>query len=268
MNLLTKRTCVIRLLRGSIRRSSSSKCACIPASSSLDSDRSRRLLTQVRGIAAVLCLFATTACGSTESERAPFSIQLSATSDDGTPLEGVAFVSREKEVGKTPASGGFVVQLRGAEGSTLPLAAQCPDGYESPLPGSLKLKEVLDLSGKPEPLSFDATCVKQVRDVVVVVHAENGAGLPVTIDGQVSGTTDEHGNAHVLVPVEREVKSLTVSLDTTERSRLRPQNPRRVFELEGKDAVALFHQLFSEAKPPRRIRSASSPPRHVPYRVK
>ena len=216
----------------------------------------------------VVLILASAACGAAEPERAPFSIELSAVSDDGTPLQGVSFISQEREIGKTPEFGGFVVQLRGTEGSTLPLQAKCPDGYVSPPPDSIKLTHVMDLSRKPKPLSFDVTCVRKVRDVVVVVHAENGADLPVTIDGQLAATTDEHGNAHVLVPVDREVKRLAVSLDTSARSRLRPQNPRRVFELEGKDAVALFHQPFSEAKAPRRVRSASGAPRHVPYRMK
>lgn len=213
-------------------------------------------------------LVAFTACGSAAPERAPFSIQLSATSDDGEPLAGVSFTTNQKDMGTTPESGGFVVHLRGAEGSTLPLRATCPEGYESPPAGSLKLTRVESLSGEVERLSFDAVCVRKVRDVVVVVHAENGADLPVTIDGEISGRTDAFGNAHVLVPVDREVKSLAVGLDTTERSRLRPQNPRRVFELEGKDAVALFHQPFSEEKVRRPARSVASAPRHVPYRMK
>lgn len=225
-------------------------------------------MTRVATILLTLSAVVFGGCGGAAPERAPFSIHLSATSDDGEALSGVAFETKGKEIGRTPAAGGFIVQLRGAEGATLPIAAQCPEGYESPLPGSLRLAEVHNLSGEPEPISFEAVCVRNVREVVVVVHAENGADLPVTVDGEVSGRTDEHGNAHVLVPVDREVKSLAVSLDTSERPRLRPQNPRRVFELEGKDAVAVLHQPFSEAKPTQPVRRVSHTRRHVPYRVK
>lgn len=216
----------------------------------------------------ILSFGAAVGCSEAAPEKPPFSIRLSATSDEGQPLPGVSFSTGEKLVGTTPESGGFVVQLRGAEGATLPLQAKCPEQYESPLAGSIRLTRVKALSGTPEPLSFDAVCSRKVRDVVVVVHAENGAGLPVSIDGEESGTTDEHGNAHVLVSVDREVKTLAVSLDTSEHERLRPQNPRRVFELDGHDAVALFHQPLSQARAPRKARPVSRAPRHVPYRVK
>ncbi len=207
------------------------------------------------------------ACGPSEPASPSFEIQLSAVTDEGAYLGQVDFLSQEKSLGRTGKSGSFSVKLRAPEGTALPVVASCPDGFVSPEPTSLRLTKVKSLEGgKSKPISFEATCTRKVRDLVVVVHAENGAGLPVVVDGEPLGTTDELGNAHVLVQRDREVKSLAVSLDTSEKVRLRPQNPSRIVDLKGHDGVVLFHQVLAQARPTRVV--SQKPRRHVPYRVK
>src|SRR5690606_32601789 len=115
----------------------------------------------------------------------------------------------------------------------------------------------------------DALCTGKSRDVVLVVHAAGAAELPVLVDGKLASMTDAQGNAHVLVPVDRDVRSLSASLDTSSRSELKPANPSRVFELEGPDTVVIFTQHFTQVRPRRApTRSVgASPKRHVPFRI-
>lgn len=209
-------------------------------------------------------------CNESAPTDQPFRLELSAVADDGTPLSQVRFHSGDRKLGATTETGRVVVKLRGQEGTTLPIEAHCPDDYSSPEPESLRLARVKSVrGGETSPVRFEAVCRRQTRDVVLVVRAEGGADLPVTIDGQVRGTTDESGNAHVVLSVQQEEEDVAVSLDTSDDQSLRPQNPRRVFELSGRDTIALFHQSFSQAQPKRRAtpKRAPSKRRHVPYRM-
>ncbi len=212
-----------------------------------------------------------TACGDPEPSDDSYSIELNAETDEGRPLSGVQFSSGKNDMGVSPESGSFSLRLRGAEGTTLPIEATCPKDYDSPAPGSVRLARVKSLSGEAEsPLTYRAVCTRKLRDVIFVIHAENGANLPISIDGAAQGTTDEKGNAHVLVSVDRHLESLTLSLDTSEQPLLRPQNPRRVFELKGNDAIALFNQPLTTVRPkaPRQPAKAQRPHRPIPYRLK
>jgi hypothetical protein len=59
--------------------------------------------------------------------------------------------------------------------------------------------------------------------------------------------------------------SIRVSLDTSERPQLRPENPQRTFQLEDRDAVLVFEQKFAEKLPRRPAKP--KPLTSVPYRI-
>jgi len=103
--------------------------------------------------------------------------------------------------------------------------------------------------------------------VVVVVKAERGKNLPVSLNGKPVATTDADGHAHVLIEMDRSVTSLRVDLDTTAEHSLLPQNPGRTFDLHGRDAVLVFEQPFSVAARPKARPGAQAPRRHVPQRL-
>jgi hypothetical protein len=114
-------------------------------------------------------------------------------------------------------------------------------------------------------LNVDAVCV-----IAVVVHTSNAPSLPVDIGGRTVGQTDANGNAHVRVQLEREVRQLSVSLGTRTELALRPQNPSRLFELDGRDAILLVEQSFAtdrrrDAK--RSVTRMNRVPKHVLCRV-
>jgi hypothetical protein len=172
----------------------------------------------------------------------------------------------------TGSSGTSSVKLEGTEGQVLPVTAECPEGYassEKPQPLRLTRSRALG-NGQIEPNWFQVTCTRKLRDVVVVVRAEGGGGLGVRIDGKSYGTTDPDGNAHVLLKLERDIRSLGVALDTSARPGLKPESPSRTFELSGRDAVLLVEQRFAQSPRPKPALPKSplpAPRRHIPERL-
>jgi hypothetical protein len=64
------------------------------------------------------------------------------------------------------------------------------------------------------------------------------------------------------------VRSLAVTLDTTGRQDLVPKNPRRLFDLDGGDALLVMEQSFRGlARPKKRDQVQAPRTRHIPVRV-
>ncbi|HVW25508.1 MAG TPA: hypothetical protein VHC69_09065 [Polyangiaceae bacterium] len=211
------------------------------------------------------------ACGPsiTTSSEQRFNITFRAVTDDGDALASVAFLTGDKLLGLTDANGTLGVALKSSEGQTLPVGVKCPGGFASPdaVP-ALRLARsrlVAEQRGTSPPISFLATCTRESRDVVVLVHTDHGDALPVLVDGKPIATTDANGVAHVLVDFGRDVRSFEVRLDTTERRDLKPANPSRTFELTGRDAIVLFEQPMTVA--PKLVVRKVQPARHIPYRI-
>lgn len=224
----------------------------------------------VLALAAVLL----TACGgsTTATNGKSFDVVLKATSDDGDPLEGVKFTTGASSIGTTNPQGTVSVNMRGSDGQNLPVSATCPDGYVSPeQPSSLKLTEVrrVNQEGKAS-LGIDVTCIRKLREIVLVVRTSNAPSLPVDVGGKTVGKTDNDGTAHVRLQLDREVRSLSVSLATNDSPTLRPQNPSRVYELDGQDAMLLLDQSFTterKSAPRRRVATSATPGKHIPYKI-
>jgi hypothetical protein len=89
--------------------------------------------------------------------------------------------------------------------------------------------------------------------------------LPVLIDGKPVTATDDDGIAHVLLRRSRAEAKVDVALDTTGRASLKPVNPARTYEINGRDAVVLFEQAFVTT--PSTVTRAAAPRRHIPVRV-
>lgn len=211
-------------------------------------------------------------CGHAEPKQPgdAFEVGFSVATDDGEPLRDAKVSAESRALGATDAAGALRVTLEGSDGKTLPVVVSCPDGFVSPerLP-ALRLTRTRPVgAAASEPIPYRATCTRKARDVVVVVHSEKTAGVPINIDGKASGATDVDGNAHILLHLDREVRSLTVGLDTSARRELRPQNPNRTFELAGRDSVLVLEQSFATVAPRIAPQRAAAPPiRHIPYRI-
>lgn len=218
-------------------------------------------------VACVLLLVSTLGCSSRTADDS-FEISLRATSDDALPLADATFTTGESSLGKTNSSGVVNVRLRGTEGQTLPITAKCPVGYESSgelspvrLARPRRVGEAV-----AQPLTVDATCLRNLRDVVVLVRTESAANLPVHVDGKPAATTSD-GTAHVLLQLDRGVRQVSVTLDTAQQPKLRPKNPSRTFDLHGRDAVLVMDQAFSKARSMPNSHRPPGPRRHIPFRV-
>jgi len=221
-------------------------------------------------LAALAFTSALQACGSTSTPAVDqsFALALRATSDDGQPLRGVTFATRSTTLGQTGAAGEVSLKIRGKEGQLVEISAACPNDLAAPEEASrLRLTRSRRLGATTaEPTVLAVVCTRRSRDVVLVVHAENGPALPIVVDGNPTATTDADGNAHILVHLDRGIRSLNVSLDTAGSPQLRPQNPSRAYELTGHDTALLFQQELAIPRPPAR-KAATAERRRVPYRV-
>ncbi|HEY5961080.1 MAG TPA: hypothetical protein VIV60_31200 [Polyangiaceae bacterium] len=235
------------------------------------STRSKKLLVSAAFVGLPACGSSSPA-GPTKS----FEVILTAKSDDGDPIAEVTFSNGNKALGTTNASGKVVTSVQASEGLVLPVTTICPTGYIAPSePTKLRLAEVRRVDpSSPVALGVDVTCTRKTRDIVFAVRAIRGASLPIEVVGQMVGTTDVNGSALFSMPIDRDVRKLSVSLNTGGAPRLRPQNPSRMFELDGQDAVLLYEQNFMEERPKISVRKA--PPKkkelepekkHVPERI-
>lgn len=221
-------------------------------------------------LVAVAALFAGCSGGSGESP-APFRIELNARTDDGEALAGAVFTSGKQRLGTTDARGVLERAIPGSEGQSLAVGVTCPQGYEGPKGSlSVRLSNAVRSVGAtgPRPTRLDVTCKRKTRQIVLVVHAPGGADVPVLVEGVAANTVNQDGSAHILVDVDTSVKSLAVTLDTSARQDLMPQNPRRLFDLDGGDALLVMDQTFrGRVVQKRRVTTDSRPRRHIPTRV-
>lgn len=198
-----------------------------------------------------------------------FAVEFLVSKDDGDALEGAVVRAGNGDLGATGADGALRAELTGTEGQTVPVTVTCPDGFAgAERPSSVRLAHTrrVDLGGY-QATRFEATCTREVREIVLVVRSEGAGGVPLVVDGRPAGSTNSDGIAHVLAHAERRVGALRVTLDTSSRPELKPKSPTRTYELSGKDAILLFDQTFVTA-PKRVLRAAApKPQKHVPYRI-
>jgi len=209
------------------------------------------------------------ACTNSESSRPKFLVEFQVLNDDGDGLAGVSINVGKKRVGTTGATGTIRTELSGFDGETLPLSVTCPEGFANPetlTPLKLAQTRRVNLGGY-QPLHVNAVCPRNIRNIVLAVRAHGGAHLPLEVDGTPAGETDADGIAHLLVKADRAVTSVKLAFDTGAHPELKPKNPSRTFDLEGRDAILIVEQTFvASSKHVFRGRT-SRPKKHIPYRV-
>jgi hypothetical protein len=222
-------------------------------------------------IARVALVVGLISCGSKESAavRVTFASEFHITNDDGDALAGAVIVASGTRLGTTGADGILRTNLAGTEGQSLPVTVSCPLGFSgAEKPSILRLTHTRRVNFSDRPMRVEAVCLRNVRSIVLVLRALGGAELPLQVDGKPAGTTDADGIAHVLVKVERNVKALNVSLDTSGRQELRPKNPSRTYELGGNDGLLVFDQTLVATPKPKPHRGGTKSRNRIPYRVK
>jgi len=187
------------------------------------------------------------ATSDTPDAAAAYPLQIAAQTDVDEPLAGVRVARQGVVLGSTDPSGRVSIALTGDEGDRVALDITCPDGFLSPSePVVAGLRHLGP--GSPAP-TFEVACIALVHSFVVGVHAEYGTHLPVLHLGKPVGHTDALGVAHVLVRAPRQAQ-VSLTLDTSGRPDLRPQNPTLTFVAPDRDELVLFEQELVELKAP------------------
>jgi hypothetical protein len=195
-------------------------------------------------LAVVMC---TWACSPSAARTAAFESEVRVLSDHGLPIQHARVRVNGQNSLETDDQGRASLRLEGREGAQIPIAIECPAGYEQfKTPVSIPLVRARSVQGEPlSAIPLDLTCERTSRDVVVLVDAPGGASIPVNVHGLPAGHTDLNGSAHIVLSVSRAMHTLEVSLDTTRQDDLVPRMPSRTFELGGSDTVLLFRQSFA-----------------------
>ena len=198
-----------------------------------------------------------------------YEVEFRAESDAGSAVDGVSVFTGRRLLGTTDQEGRLHFRLQGTEGQTMPVNLKCPDGYKEPEhPSTIRLARTKSVDVQADqPLKLGAICMRLSRDIAVVVFADQGSAVPVTIDGEPATVTSSDGFAQVLLHVAREVHSVTVGLDTNTYVDLVPKNPRRTYELPAGDAILVFNQKFARQKLGAAHSNVHKESRHVPYRI-
>ena len=229
----------------------------------------KSFLLRLCQLPAIVLLGALLGCSSHPKQHlaSEFKVELHAESDGGNVLQGVNVYSSHRLLGQTNNAGRLDFVLHGTEGQIEPIEWGCPEGYvATEHTKTLRLAHTKSVAiSTPQPLKLDATCSRQMREVVVVVHGEQANTIPVMVDGKIASVTSSDGFAQVLLNVDRAILSVTVGLDTNTRPNLKPKNPTRKYDLSPNDTLLIFDQKFSALQPTRAIVRKES--RHVPYRV-
>lgn len=200
-------------------------------------------------------------CKKFEPLRPSVAVTLEVSGDEGAVLEGVPIQIDGRELGATDADGLFQVVLTGDEGSSKEIVYTCPEGMvgaEEPL-----RVRMLSLEGDDgvRVLTRRLECHAELYRVAFVVTANGEAELPVQIGRQEVARTNENGYAHIVLRA-RPGREFRLSLETTARAELQPQDPSRAFEAPSRSAVLVYDQEFEtyrrESRRPRRRRRAAA----------
>lgn len=170
------------------------------------------------------------------------------------PLAGVRVLAHDTLLGTTGDAGTLPLELSGMEGERVPLRVECPASYESP-PQPLVVGLWHPSDGAPAP-TFEVECTPSVHCFVVAIAALRGPHLPISYLSQPVGRTDELGLAHVLACAPSH-EQVSLTLDTSSRPELRPQNPELTFVAGESSELVLLQLTFSEPSRarPRRART-------------
>lgn len=203
--------------------------------------------------ALVLWVLMATSCAAPEPVTPRFAVTFLTEADPGVPLGGVDVRVEGEHAGRSTLDGIVQMYVTAPEGTKVAIDYTCPQGYRHPgTEPTLLLRQFQAVDGNAGGvLESRLRCAPEERTAAFVVRADNGAGLPVMLDGEEVARTNEQGIAHFAVEGEPGTE-YRVQIDTSSRPRLKPQNPVQHFSLADEDALFTIGQEFQ--LPARKVR--------------
>lgn len=192
-----------------------------------------------------------------------FTVEVTATTEQGSAFSGLSVRINGRDRGITPASGTLVTNEMGKVGGKLNLEFEPPPNYiATPKEVSLLLQRQVDATGRRIPLRASVKVQSQQVEYAVLVKT-NIANLPVTLNGEERARTNACGAALVTL-VDQPSAKLTLMLSTAKRPYIMPQNPQTFITLGSASEVLQWEPTITEKTPPppppRPRPSSSSPP--------
>lgn len=228
-------------------------------------------LIENRRLAALLVsVAALSGCGGTEAPRPTFRALFDVTTETGEPVMGAKIFVGDRAAGSTGNDGRLVADFPAIEGDTLDLSVRCPETLVDPTavpPLTVVSTHTVEGANSATPMKRTFVCARAEREIAVVIRAPKGANLPVLVDGKQVATTNEDGNAHIVITRLPTDGPVSVQLDTSAQPALVPKSPRREIPNRGEDKLVLLDQEFSLPSPPRSRPPRRPPAPRVPYRV-
>jgi hypothetical protein len=137
-------------------------------------------------------------CAAEDAER--FDVHVTALSDEGLPLDGLAVKIDDRLVGRTDAEGVVDLSLPGPEGRRVNVAVDPPSGFRGATETrSVVLERLLRADGARARIEVATRFAPLARNYVLLVDVGEPA-LPVEIFGVQKSITNSEGVAMMLVP--------------------------------------------------------------------
>ena len=217
-------------------------------------------MTARKLLVAALALAAMSSCRREQLQAPPpptFPVVIRVDSDPGRPLPGATITRKDQVLGVTDAFGKLTGTFQGTEGDVLEVKVQCPAGYETPkAPLPIPLRRL----SENKPAEYSAKCPPTLRQVVVLIRAENGPFMPVVHLNQIVARTDASGAATILAnvkPAEQLEFTLKTSADKA-FERHEPVDPVVGYLVQPMDEVVVLNQEF-KVKPKPQVYVAPPP---------
>ncbi len=196
------------------------------------------------------------------SEKRAYEFLVRVESDPGEAMANVPLAQGGRKVGTTGENGLARLRIVGREGERATLRATCPQTHVAPTEASVIVLRTYVGKSVPE---VSIRCPPRARQLAVVVRAKNGANLDLVHRGKTIGHTDGEGVTHLLLE-GFPGRAFEVSLDTSNRQDLRPQNPGTRFVLASRDEALLFDPEFEIA--PKKVARGQRIQRRSPLPVR
>jgi hypothetical protein len=139
--------------------------------------------------------------------------------------------------------------ISGQLGQPIRIEHDCPPGYRDPAePKTLRLGDYRGIDSASFPaIQLAILCPPTSRLAVIVVRADNRAGLPVVLNERVVATTNASGVAHLSTTAAPGTE-LRLRLDTSEQRALVPRSPTHLLTMPDAHEVFFIDQSFKTTK--------------------